>query len=108
MNISGRIIVPWVLLAVFVVGVSCQPGTKSEPPASQASALTTSPERVATLQRGQEAFLAHCAMCHGDGGNGDGDVAGILRGKSGVAVARLNDRETMSRLTRADVVSALA
>jgi len=106
-NISGRITVRWVLLAVLVAGVSCQARTRSEAPATQATVLTASPERVATLQRGQEAFLAHCAMCHGDGGNGDGDMAAILRGKSGVSVARLNDRETMSRLKRADVVSVI-
>jgi mono/diheme cytochrome c family protein len=62
---------------------------------------------MASLQRGQQAYLAHCAMCHGDGGNGDGDMAVVLLKKSGVSVARLNDRETMSRLTQADVVSVI-
>jgi cytochrome c oxidase cbb3-type subunit 3 len=89
-------------LAIAALGfalafASCQTQSRT-PPAPQVSA-----ERLATLQRGQEAFLTYCAMCHGDQGGGDGEVAATLRARSGIVVARLNDPETMRRLSEADI-----
>jgi mono/diheme cytochrome c family protein len=51
---------------------------------------SATPASADQLQRGQEAFLAYCAMCHGDQGGGDGELAATLS-QSGVVVARLDD-----------------
>ena len=66
------------LVAPFSILASCgkQPGT------------TASAEQI---QRGHEAYLAYCAVCHGDRGAGDGEMAEMLRG-TGIMVARLDDR----------------
>jgi len=106
MKISRHLTVPGLLMVVLGVCASCQPRNKAEAPATSVISAD-SLNKLAALQRGQEAFLAHCAMCHGDGGNGDGDVAVAIRQRSGVTVARLNDRETLSRLTRADVIRVI-
>jgi mono/diheme cytochrome c family protein len=49
------------------------------------------------LQRGQQAFLSNCALCHGDQGGGDGELAPLLR-TSGVVVARLDNEARMKTL----------
>jgi cbb3-type cytochrome c oxidase subunit III len=102
-----RITVGGLLLAVVIVAASCQSKPKVEPAAVESKASAESLATLASLRRGQEAFLAHCAMCHGDAGNGDGDMAPVIRKRSGVNVARLNDREVLGRLTRAEVVAVI-
>jgi len=67
-------------------------------------------ETVATaeqLQRGQEAFLAYCAVCHGDRGAGDGEMAAPLR-ESGVMVAHLDDEARARQLGRDAVRKVIA
>ena len=66
------------LLAPLSFLASC--GKKPEPAAS-----------AEQIQRGHEAYLAYCAVCHGDRGAGDGDMAQMLSG-SGITVARLDDK----------------
>jgi cytochrome c oxidase cbb3-type subunit 3 len=61
------------------------------------------PALPANLARGQRTFLQHCAMCHGNGGQGDGELAATLRHREGVVVANLTDRVELERLTRAGV-----
>jgi mono/diheme cytochrome c family protein len=95
------------LLAAVFAAAACQPRTKSESAAPSAAAIADSLSRMAAFHRGQQAFLSYCAMCHGDGGNGDGELAATIYKKSGVRVARLNDRERMGRLTRADVLTVI-
>jgi mono/diheme cytochrome c family protein len=55
------------------------------------------------LVRGQQTFLEYCAMCHGDGGEGDGEMAAALQQKAGVRPANLTDRARIARLGRAGV-----
>src|SRR5258708_30834996 len=38
----------------------------------------------AHLANGQRVFLEYCAMCHGDGGQGDGEMAPQLLGRARV------------------------
>lgn len=75
--------------AVLSLVSACQ--TTPRPPASPES-----------LQKGQQAFLSYCAMCHGDEGNGDGELASTLR-QSGVVVARLSNPARMQKLGYAGV-----
>ncbi len=86
MTISRLTVATLLAIAMLSLFTACQ---KSPPPGA-------SPEAV---QRGQQAFLSNCAMCHGDAGAGDGDLAGMLQ-QSGVAVARLNDPSRISQLGR--------
>jgi mono/diheme cytochrome c family protein len=75
-----------VSLAVSSVLVSC--GRKPENAAS-----------AEQLQRGQEAYLAYCAVCHGDRGAGDGEMAVPLR-ESGIVIAHLDDAARIRSLGR--------
>jgi mono/diheme cytochrome c family protein len=43
------------------------------------------------ISRGERAYLAYCAMCHGDNGAGDGPMASDLTRKAGAAPLRLDD-----------------
>jgi cytochrome c6 len=61
------------------------------------------PPMSLSISRGQQTFLEHCAMCHGDGGEGDGEMAGALQRKAGVAPANLTDRGRLERLQRTGV-----
>ena len=99
------------LLAAATLGLlaSCQPKPESAPAMSHADSLRATQDSVQIAEgalRGGRAFLAHCAMCHGDGGNGDGELAPAIAAK-GVTVARLNDAETMDRLSRAQIVEVI-
>jgi mono/diheme cytochrome c family protein len=83
-----------VLLAVLPVLASCGRKPETEATAEQ-------------LQRGQEAFLAYCAVCHGDRGAGDGEMAAPLR-ESGVIVAHLDDEARWKQLGRDGVRRVIA
>ncbi len=109
---SLRLAVAVLLTAIsLALLASCQPrpDAGSTPALSHADSLKLQQESVATSEaamRGGRAFLSHCAMCHGTGGNGDGDAAQGIR-KEGVTVARLNDAELMDRLTRKQIVEVI-
>ena len=47
---------------------------------------------AASIQKGKRLFAEHCAMCHGDGGKGDGPMAEALETKPSV----LTDRARMA------------
>ncbi len=104
------------LVAVLVTAASlgllasCQPKSESGAPTmSHADSLRAQQDSVQTAaaaQRGGRAFASHCAMCHGNTGNGDGDASASIA-KLGVNVARLNDAELMDRLNRAQIVDVI-
>jgi cbb3-type cytochrome c oxidase subunit III len=109
---SLRIAVVVLLAAVsLALLASCQPkpDAGSTPPLSHADSLKLQQDSLSTAEaalRGGRAFLSHCAMCHGNGGNGDGDASQAIK-KEGVSVARLNDAELMDRLTRQQIVEVI-
>jgi mono/diheme cytochrome c family protein len=76
-------------LAALSVLAACQ---KRPEPASETE----------SLNRGQQAFLANCALCHGDVGAGDGELAPMLQ-QSGIAVARLDNAGRLAQLGRGGV-----
>ena len=47
---------------------------------------------AASIQKGKRLFAEHCAMCHGDGGKGDGSMAEALETKP----SDLTDRARMA------------
>jgi len=83
-----------VLLSVLPILASCARKSEPVPSAEQ-------------LARGQEAFLAYCAVCHGDRGAGDGEMAAPLR-ESGVIVAHLDDEARARALGRDAVRKVIA
>jgi cbb3-type cytochrome c oxidase subunit III len=109
---SLRLVVAVLLTATsFALLASCQPrpDAGSAPALSHADSLRLQQDstRIAeAAMRGGRAFLSHCAMCHGTGGNGDGDAAPVIK-KEGVTVARLNDAELMDRLTRQQILEVI-
>ena len=92
-----------VLGALSLLG-ACQPAPKADLAAEKARA--DSLRTAAAIEAGAPVFLQHCAMCHGDGGNGDGDVAPAIA-THGVKVARLNDLDRMSKFTREDLLKVV-
>lgn len=108
MKVARFSIVVGILAAAGAI-VSCQsrpkPAANAQP---SARAIADSLERIAKIERGRVTFVSYCAMCHGDGGNGDGDAAPAIFKRAGVKVARLNDRETVSRLSIQDVKNVIA
>ena len=57
----------------------------------------------AAVSRGERVFLQNCAMCHGDHGQGDGELAASIRQRAGVRVANLTDRVEIDRLGRSGI-----
>ena len=92
---------------LLVFGLSCE---KKAAPGTQPSAISTpdSTTQSRPNQRGQEAYLASCAMCHGQFGEGDGPMAEQLQKQAGVAPARLNDRTLAERLGHRGIVQVIA
>ncbi len=98
------------LALLAVVACGCQPktsGTSAAQAAADSAHVADSLHTLAQLAVGQRGFLAYCAMCHGNSGNGDGEVAIVLKQK-GIVVARLNDGQRMSGLTKADVTKIIS
>jgi cbb3-type cytochrome c oxidase subunit III len=89
-----------VLSALSLLG-ACQPASKSAD-AVAAKAKADSLRVAAAVEAGAPVFLQNCAMCHGDGGNGDGEVSVPLASK-GIKVARLNDLDRMSKLSKEEI-----
>jgi cbb3-type cytochrome c oxidase subunit III len=100
------------LLAASSFGLlaSCQPKTTDTTPVmSHADSLKASEDSLrlsAAAERGGRAFLAHCAMCHGNGGTGDGEAAAQIKDR-GASVARLNDPEMMDKLSRPQLIEVI-
>jgi mono/diheme cytochrome c family protein len=108
MKVARFLIVLGIAVSIGLLA-GCQakptPTTANGPTPQQ---IADSLARIAKIERGHQAFTSYCAMCHGDGGNGDGDVAPAILHKSGVKVARLNDRDQMSRLTEPQIREVIA
>ena len=95
-----------VLAALATCG--CQPRTSGPSAAAADSArVADSLRTLAQLELGQHTYLAYCAMCHGNQGNGDGEVAVVLQ-KKGIVVARFNDGQHLSTLSKADIAKIIA
>ena len=70
---------------------------------SQGSSPGSNTPSSGSMALGQRAFLQYCAMCYGDRGRGDGELATAIRRRAGVTVANLADRGRIERLGRTGV-----
>lgn len=90
MEPSGRVLrsaITFLATGLYVFGVSCV--ARREP--------------AEDMTRGEVAYLAYCAMCHGDHGDGDGPVVTGIVEQGGARPAPLNDGERYSVLGRDEV-----
>lgn len=55
------------------------------------------------LTRGEEAYLAYCAMCHGDHGGGNGPLAAALAEAGATRPAHLDDEQRLAELGKAEL-----
>jgi cbb3-type cytochrome c oxidase subunit III len=96
------------LLAMSALSLlgACQPATNTATDAAAEKAKADSLRVAAAVEAGAPVFLQHCAACHGNGGNGDGEVATQIA-KQGVKVARLNDLDRMSKLSREELLTVV-
>jgi mono/diheme cytochrome c family protein len=95
----------------FIGGLAlagCQARQQATSTGPSPQAIADSLARIASIQRGHETFVSYCAMCHGDGGNGDGEAAPAIFKTAGVKVARLNDRDVIGRLNEKKVREVIA
>lgn len=84
-------------LAAFVLACGQRPSSTPGADTSVAAAA------VVVNEHGQQAFLAYCAMCHGERGAGDGPLASDLRQQHVPVPAHLNDRTRLEQIGRAGV-----
>jgi mono/diheme cytochrome c family protein len=94
-----------VAIALLSVVTSCQKKTAAPAAGAASESLKTAAApgaQAAAPVRGQREFLAYCAMCHGNDGNGDGEAAARVH-ESGVMVAKLTDAARLQALGRSGV-----
>jgi cbb3-type cytochrome c oxidase subunit III len=92
------------LLALTTMSMlgACQPAAKTEPDPAAEKARADSIRVAESVRDGAPVYLTYCAMCHGDGGAGDGEVSAQFAGH-GTVVARLNDPERLGKMSREDL-----
>lgn len=100
------------LIAAFALSavlVSCAQKESQEAAdaAAAAKAAADSAKTAAAVARGQHLFLSYCAMCHGDGGAGDGEVASRFA-RDSVVIAALNSSDRMEKLTAEELRKVIA
>lgn len=108
MNPTRRLALVIAAFAVVAMAVSCaQTSKEATDTAAAAKAAADSAKTAAAVQRGQHLFLSYCAMCHGDGGAGDGEVAARFA-RDSVVIASLNNSDRMDKLTAEEVRKVIA
>jgi mono/diheme cytochrome c family protein len=83
----GTCLVGITVVALAAALVSCQAKPPKTPPEERA-------------QKGEQAFLAYCAMCHGDHGEGDGPLAADMLRTGSVRPANLTNQERLNQVGR--------
>jgi mono/diheme cytochrome c family protein len=102
-------VVGWLIIGSGVLAASCQ-RRSAETPDQAASARKAIEDSlgILRLERGQQAYLASCAMCHGVGGAGDGPLSDELRAQGVTTPARLNDRARLDLLGHEELVRVIS
>jgi mono/diheme cytochrome c family protein len=86
-----------VALVLGAVAFVASCGKKAEQ-TSTPPAAAPDPAQLAQLERGHQAFLAYCGMCHGLSGAGDGPLAPGLASSGAPAPPNLANAERIGRL----------
>ena len=85
-------------LVVFAMSCQTQPGDDT------GAVSEDSLQRAERLTSGHQAYLAHCAMCHGTWGAGDGPLSSQLADQGITKPAILNNRARFDELGRDQIV----
>jgi cbb3-type cytochrome c oxidase subunit III len=100
-------VVTLLALGLAAFAASCQKKPESKPVSADSTSATykaePAPAGVAVNITGERAFLAYCAMCHGDGGTGDGPLAQELAKLAGSQPINLTDETRIKALGREGV-----
>jgi mono/diheme cytochrome c family protein len=102
-----RILAATLIAAGITVFVLSCGGQRAADQATTSADSAAAVRPVAVNQHGEQAFLAYCAMCHGDRGAGDGPLAPDLQKQGAAVPARLNDRSRLEQVGRAMVRSVI-
>jgi len=98
-------VVATLISGLVAFAASC--GKNSSTRAERVSTPTAEVAQAQRMEPGQQAYLAYCAMCHGDRGDADGPLADELEKYGGVRPAHLNDGARLSQLGRREVVRVI-
>jgi cbb3-type cytochrome c oxidase subunit III len=89
--------------AALAFAGACQTKAPDERNAPVLSAADST-ARAMRVERGQKAFLANCAMCHGVWGEGDGPRYAEVLKRGGKSPAFLNDAALLDTLSREQMI----
>jgi cbb3-type cytochrome c oxidase subunit III len=88
-----------------VFALSC--GPKQTPSVDTSSTPSPPAAAVPVNENGQQAFLAYCAMCHGERGAGDGPLAPELQKQNVTVPAHINDRARLDEIGRRGIYAVI-
>ncbi len=71
------------------------------------AAEAANPDSVARHERGQQAYMAYCAQCHGPWGEGDGPRSADVEKQAGARPAMLNSTPRLTELGRAELINVI-
>ena len=102
---AGPVFLLFLIGGLLVLTGSC--GTQEKRPAAGSRSGESTQTTAVADRRGEQAFLAYCAMCHGVWGEGDGPLASQLEREGGVQPAVLNDPVRLAELGKAQIVQII-
>ena len=93
----------WLALAVLALPTLAQQPLRWVAPAEAVSRANPVPFSDDALKRGRVLFGRHCALCHGEGGTGDGPAARMHAQRSGHAPRNLTDPKVQLGMTDGEI-----
>jgi len=107
-------VVRFAAIGALVLGLaaavqSCQPKEQeAERPHTTSPSADSAVAAATALDRGRQAYLGYCGMCHGAYGEGNGPVAGDFKKGGARGPAVLNDRKRLDELGRNGLVDVIS
>lgn len=94
-------------VAAFAASCQQQPAQQAAAPADSTYKPSPPPAPVVVNVAGKQAYLAYCAMCHGDRGAGDGPLATELAKLGGSAPVNIADASRLDALGKAGLARVI-
>jgi len=91
--------------AVVILAPAC--GKETARTAAPSGTSLSDTTKLAAAQRGREAYLGSCAMCHGVWGEGDGPMALQVETQGKVPPAALNDPILLDKVGRDELIKII-
>jgi mono/diheme cytochrome c family protein len=99
--------VRFIAAGLLAAGLACFAISCGNRQTSDQGGSASPPAPAPVNQQGERAFLAYCAMCHGEGGAGDGPLATDLKKQNLTVPAHLSDRAKLDQLGRGGVIAVV-